>query len=439
MVSIEISTGPRFSTFSVEHGAVLDIIPLAPGGTGSRGLLVASGNATTARKIEPGRYLFQVDLPSGESLTKEVLLTDDQSQPVKIELFSKQSPHEWLSWQQLNADLTQAATRQPVRTMLADYDLPARGQAVIEGINQATVEVTVDLDRRNIDAFAPVTQFIRTGAVPGELQDAAIDQEVVGWDEQFGLYGWFRDSATAPECEVPLFARKFKRYYALVEHETGLRELICLPIPWTQEHHQCGIQLLVSRHPGLRGPRARVTVQDTALGAMLTFLSRDSMPSAQAFVDPILNGDRWEEVLYFKKSNPLAAAGAGYILLQNDPDPSSPKKWYEWIENLYNFFPWCPDGAVLLALLRMAHRTEDDGSAGVIECVDQAMSRGVPFYRLGLRQLYELIAMFREAEGMPDDIRERMGSYQQLLVPLMQAVNPTEPFVSFRTLAYRKH
>jgi hypothetical protein len=47
--------------------------------------------------------------------------------------------------------------------------------------------------------------------------------------------------------------------------------------------------------------------------------------------------------------------------------------------------------------------------------------------------------MFREAEGMPDDIRERMGSYQQLLVPLMQAVNPTEPFVSFRTLAYRKH
>ena len=436
MIDVEITTGPRVSTFAVEQGAVLNIIPLTPGATPRQGMLVASGGTTTHKQMEPGHYLFQVDLPSGESVSEEVELSVKQSQPIRVELFSKQSPHEWLSWQQLNADLTHDAQSSPVRGILASYPQPVRGDSDVGGLSLATIQMSIDLDRGTTAQFAPVLEFINTGTVPKDLPDAVLDQNLINHDEQFSLYGWFQNDHSYRQA--PQFGTRIDRYFALVEHETGLRELAILPIPWSQDDSQCGIELLVSRFPDLQGPRARLTVQDSRLGAMLTYLSRDALANAQLFVDSILHDQNWMEILYFKKSNPLAAAGAGYVLMQTFSDFDHDQPWYEWLDNLCNWFPWLPDGAVLMALLRMAHRKRSGTSAEVIDHIDQAMSRGIPYYRQGVRHLYNLVCMFAESESQDKEVRERMTGYQQILVPLMQAANPTEPFVSFRSLAYRK-
>lgn len=430
MISVEIVTGPKFSTFAIERGAVLNIIPLNPGGTSQRGVLVACGNASTAKELKAGRYLFQLELPSGESLAKEVDLRQAQTQPVSIELYSTQSPHEWLSWQQLHSDLTREAHRLPEQRVLATYDQAPMGTQDIVGITLATLAFPLDPSSDAASHFRPFVDFVSSGSVPDHVHLLPIDHGIKNHDQQFALYRWFRDQA-------PEIGFENKRPFVLVDHATGLRELLALPIPWNRDHNQCAIEVLLSRHPSLSGPRAKLSVLDPVIGTMLTYLSRDMIEATQPFVNDILNAQHWEEILYFKRMNPLAAAGAGYVLLQTDAGPS-PKKWHPWIENLCQWFPWLSDGAILQALLHMAQRTPQDGSSKVIASIDLAMNRGLPFYRHGLLRLYDLVSTFHEAAHQPDDVRQRMSGYQRILVPLLQAVNRTEPFVSLRSLAYRR-
>ena len=82
-----LSAPPNKPASAYLRGLVLPIVNM---GDSSEPLTVS---------VEPGRYLVKAILPSGEILTQEI----DAAGPerVSVDLVSEDSPHEWLSKQQL--------------------------------------------------------------------------------------------------------------------------------------------------------------------------------------------------------------------------------------------------------------------------------------------------------------------------------------------------
>lgn len=446
MTIVTVVTGPRLSTFKAELGAVLTIIPLGETKAPRRRELIATGRSSTPIETDPGRYLFQVDLPSGETMAEEVNVAEDV--PITLELFSKQSPHEWLSWYQTNSDLEQVIRQQSIQdpSIFKPHFEPLLGSGIdLPDLQVRSIDISYDGKGSGFRQYHSVVDFVSSAAIPDDALGVELDQQVVNQDGDFALLDWF--SRAGGRIDIPRDTANGQRFYGVVSHAAGLRELITLPFPWNRYDQLCTVELLVPRNAGPEGARAQLTVLDGELGAMLTFLSRDRSSLARAFVDRELMSkfdnvaedmvDQAVDTLFKKRTNPLASAGAGFVLMQTVSHLGPDEKWYRWIENLYNWFPWLPDGAVLSALLRMARRTTNDGTGAVIARIDEAMARGVPFYQLGLKRLYELVSTFAESTEEADDVKMRMRKYLDLLAPLMRAANPTEPFVSIRSLTHR--
>jgi hypothetical protein len=118
--------------------------------------------------------------------------------------------------------------------------------------------------------------------------------------------------------------------------------------------------------------------------------------------------DQARHMMYRKQTNPLGAAGAGYVLLGTERG-SEPKDWHDWISNLLRWFDWLPDGAIQYGWLKLRHR---QSSADVDEARDAlftAYRRGLPFYSVGLQWLMDGLTLFArrdpEAAEMLNNVR----------------------------------
>jgi hypothetical protein len=74
---------------AVEHGERFDVV--VPANYDGSALDVA---------VDPGRWLVEATLPSGEVISEEVAVAAGQDVPVTLEE-AEHSPHEWLGWQHL--------------------------------------------------------------------------------------------------------------------------------------------------------------------------------------------------------------------------------------------------------------------------------------------------------------------------------------------------
>src|SRR5712692_2393674 len=93
----------------VDRAAVASIRALPRAGTTGPGsksqeVVIPSGTSPPIRlDLDPGRYLVDATLPSGDLLSDEVEVFDDQDST--LELRPDESPHEWLSWQQFMGNI----------------------------------------------------------------------------------------------------------------------------------------------------------------------------------------------------------------------------------------------------------------------------------------------------------------------------------------------
>lgn len=193
------------------------------------------------------------------------------------------------------------------------------------------------------------------------------------------------------------------RTYALA----GTR-LHCVPVPWHARGGASPVVITLNSRPGPQ--RTRVVVEDEGFAGLLAYLASGSVRSAVDLIEAdddlaAAVGRSAQDALYGKRASPLGACAAGYALLGSSV-PGADEPWHPWIENLSEWFPWIPDGAVLLARLRLMNTRDDEDAASALTTLHDALGRGLPCYRRGFDWLLQAMLRF------PDD-------------PIVDAVRPS--------------
>jgi len=243
-----------------------------------------------------------------------------------------------------------------------------------------------------VELWSRIAAAAADGTLLGELRGAeasvTVMPQIPGVDDETR---W-----TLPEMQG-------SRTYALA----GAR-LHCVPVPWHAHGHASPVSIVLDAGPGPQ--RTRIVVEDEGFAGLLAYLSSGSVLSAVDLIEAdddlaAVVGRSAQDALYDKRASPLGACAAGYALLGSSV-PGVEEPWHPWLHNLSNWFPWMPDGAVLLARLRLMNARDDEDAASALTTLHDALGRGLPCYRRGLEWLLQAMLRF------PDD-------------PIVAAVRPS--------------
>lgn len=408
--------------------------------------------------LEPGHYVIQATLPTGELITRDVYLPDDQSE-VKVDIHSDlESPHEWLRWhnflgnvqtrrppdRKLTSPLPELRPYDNYRRRRLRYRKPPDDAFVmnIEDIFKADVHtppdattatepglVLDDLKARLMPGHHAALMGKEIWSTLGEIiasdDDAQAIQETLGGDviepagrdEDFALY------RLAAEGPVPLFdnpqhpidyvGSDLERRYMTLASPQSLR-IISLPIPWPQLDHngEAVAEIMVPAHGVEDVIDSNLAITDREVGSALGYLTAGDLNSASKLFG------RAQDMLYGKMTHPFAAVVGGYVMLKTSHEPGP---WMNWVENLMNWFDWLPDGAILFAWLKMDYQQNDGDIQQAHDALLMAVDRGLPICSLGLSKLLELLRLFTD-----DD--PQCAEYLKIIQPIAWRTDMGEPF-----------
>jgi hypothetical protein len=371
----------------------------------SREVLVRVGKSPTSVFLDPGRYLVEASLPSGELLRGPAELRDG-APPLDLYLKPSRSPHEWLSLQHL---LVSPARLQPplprlILEALGPYADP-RMNSSWKGLKE---HPTVSLLP---EGGAQVTAKLASN--PSQLHS----------EQERPLYPMFGDGTV--DCyEVRPWAPDPKVTGTIVIRQDA--EQVLIPVSgWRSvDGTEVSTELVVNA----TNRSVSTTVADPVFAPLLAYLAAGQSAKAAHTL-----GDMPLDFLYAKLRNPFAAAAGAYVLVQSRRSETSESqpRWRSWIHNLAERFPMLPDGAILEGWMRL--HQEDQGSgienSRALEMFLQAFHRGVPHFTAGLRMLLDGLLFFDEASlsGMQlDTFRDALRTVRQWAT----WVDPSEPFTT---------
>jgi hypothetical protein len=336
-------------------------------GKDRRGLVIPAGHGGRAEfELEPGRYLVEAVLPSGEIVSDQVAIAAGRD--VELDLHSAKSPHEWLSWHQFLGNVGSAEGYPPEAGVAAAQPVPRQFWI------KAPVASLRGDPRNGAAAWSGLGTAFDVGAAASALGAGQPEQiEPRNYDDVVELY--------------ELEGRR-PREYLIVETILGT-DVVSVPVPWsdvvTGRHVKA--QVLVRRDAREGEAATAVSVRDPALGSALGYMTGGNLPAAaQVF-------DLARDMLYRKMENPLAAAAGGYVLLGTETGAER-KDWHRWIRNLYTRFEWLSDGAIQHGWLKLRHRHSRRDLKDARDAMVTAYNRGLPFYSVGLQWLVEGLTLF---------------------------------------------
>ena len=307
---------------------------------------VALGSKAQVSDLSPGRYAIKVRLPSGETVTRYQELTNETVNAYADLYPLQSSPRESLEW------ATLAATPQVYRASRSSASTQLRS-------------LWLRLWRKT---------------------DA-------GWQTEAFIDDIYFPIETAAQFELFLGGTLF---YLQVGGESLPSRFVALPPE--------NLRILITANDdasadGSLLPEAvEVSVSSTNQQAetLLKYLDKGAVKEARTVSQAVVA----EELLYAKRANPPAAAvGSYYLLRVGELD-----RLHTWTENLANWTPWLPDGAVIRAWHLLQQENPD--LAGVKQRLLEATKRGIPVYTEGLRLLYDgLVMVDDEAKGQDKEIR----------------------------------
>ena len=127
-----------------------------------------------------------------------------------------------------------------------------------------------------------------------------------------------------------------------------------------------------------------MVVRDNLMGSVFGYLGAGDLSAAAQVVETAV------DLLYGKVQNPLAAAGGAYILeCRSAISPKRRPTWVPWLQNLRNWFPWLPDGAILDGWAHLDGIGRPASPKLAATAFVEAVERGLPFYSAGVRLLFE--------------------------------------------------
>jgi hypothetical protein len=391
--------------------------------------------------VDPGRWWVEATLPSGEIIADEVTVRRDEDARLTLRP-SESSPHEWLGWQHLVGNIEgretfthiiEAASRDPI----------GYARDVISQSLEARVPDSVrEMVENTLNTYLPrgpaagqssrADPFANAGEPAVRLCHRFGPKGLRGRDAWSGIL-----AASAPDSPplVP-FRRSFQegfgtyrlvapaqppaRDFAIVEWG-GERHAASLPLPWPDVAGQRGlmeVELMARMHPLDKSVHLGVAVLDSAFGTLAGLMTASSLPKARIFVEQA------RDLLFAKMNNRLAAAAGGYVLLATG-EPARDAALHNWIENLANWCPDLPDGAVLKATQRLRYPNDDTCYDQAKASLFDAFERGIPYYSAGVAWLLDGLTLFA---GEDPEAEERM----KLVHKVAQRLDVSQAFTVIR-------
>jgi hypothetical protein len=382
-------------------GAVGNVYALDPNRKrgGRRNLTVPVGNGKSYEEVglEPGRYLVELLLPSGDILTEEAAV--ETGQWVQVQFKEEGTAHEWHCWPNLLGNVESAhgyrksaiTAASPVEVWeVHDQGGPASGGRIWN--------VLPDLVHGSTGLDLPLVSS-RFGGHSSPLASAHSD-------EGTRIYRLVSGSG-----------RSTDRRYVLASFQSSL-ELASVPSPW---HNVWGslvpVELFIRLSEGTKMNMA-FSVLDQDLGTALGYMARGALQSAMH----LISQRQVIEILFNKRESPLAAAAAGYILLGTQKGSES-AQWHGWIPNLKEWFQWLPDGAIQYAWLCLKQGSSPQSLSNARQALTEAYNRGLPYYSLGLQWMLDGFTLL----GDEDEEVRRMSTAVQRVA---WRANMSQPFTT---------
>ena len=393
------------------------------------------GRIPALDNAESGRYLVQLALPNGEVKTEgfDIIKGTDTKLIVDI---PHEGPHEWSSLQALTGEFTAAgAGLEPEafhRRVDADYvgrDYATLRQDPEHGfqlrlINLATAAASLLAS----DTLPRLAALIHRGAAVGEAEAGLgggfeIEQPAKE-DNDYALFEFVHAGSLGDGAGKGSFhfgpGSGIERAYLLEKSARGA-SLICLPAPWTKEGEETEIQLLLNKRTLGGEPDYTLTIGDPMINTALGYINNGALHEAARLVD----FQTAKNLLFHKISSPLPATMGGYLLvlgLDRSAYKSRSDDWKNWIDNLYHWFEWLPDGAILRSALYFVLGDKDRNAA--YNAVMTAYDRGLPYFTFGLNLMLE--GMRRFANEGETAAKERL----ETLEVIARVTDPSQTFLT---------
>jgi hypothetical protein len=383
----------------VQNGAVANVYAIGTTTSAQanthRNIVIPAGTGSAFRTIDvdPGRYLIEAHLPSGETLSQEVVVPQ-ASPSVEVRLQGDHSPHEWLSWQHFTGNVKSRGRGEP------SLDAPMRTTALeslsgdqlpIEIMRLALPPTFAGEDRSwqwrmlaeglQRSSGLPVWPGLPQ-PLPGGPSDDSMQSHILDADPSLPPH----NGATQDAPDLP------GGRHVLWLGSGSQRELVSLPSPWLSiyEHRKCQIDVVVRKAaPGSSGFRSSIAVRDPQFGSALGFMTVGGLANAATLFGQA------KEMLMYKADNPFAAAAGAYVLVSTRQGAEA-QTWHQWVRNLMNWFPWLPDGAIQYGRLKLRDEASDSDLEEARQVLFEAFRRGLPFFSAGVRWLLNGITIFAE-------------------------------------------
>jgi len=351
-------------------------------------LVIPAGSEVIPAKVsvEPGVYLVQATLPSGELIDMQVEVAEGEEKEVK--LLGHRSPHEWLGWQHLIS--SRVSDQEQSVDELGFETLPPPPRVAVTIVDQFPTKRWRPLSSR---PFTPFSISPSTGD----------DQRVA-----FELQG-----------------RTAGGHVNVVKIEQHNRlEVVFAPAHWVTRHKDNAvIQLVV---PFNTEQRLALAVQDPDLGAFLGYIANGALPTAARL---LAQGTPVHEAcmaaIEDRVENPLMAAMGAYVML-NTTRKLDPAPWNTWLQQLYENYR-LPDFLALRGLLEWQY-PQHQGQSGVSQAHKlflSAFEAGTPACTPIFRLLLE--CLIGTANGHPNT-RDAIADFQEMATRLDLA----QPFTTLR-------
>lgn len=385
--------------------------------------------------LDPGKYLVEAILPSGEAVYDEVNLTDQNE--TKDIVIGTRSPHEWLAMQhfigntrrkvvsdssiwysrsrtftrdalpvQVKAETISVPTQQPSFFthswgVLESYFQESRSSLQIPP-GRALSTLTNYLSGPSIHAFQPTITDQYERVFEFTSQVLANNQNYFHIDYQ---------------------SQNFVRHYLVISADSLVPQYCVLPVPWIQDYNQeLTIQVLVNLPASISSRDScsvSIAIPDRRVGAVIGYLGSGLLPTAQKLVKTAT------DMFYDKMVNPLAAAAGAYVMVFAEQSREQ-EVWHQWVQNLMNWFTWLPDGAILHAWLKLTYGNKGD----LIEArrsLLEAYRRGLPFYSKGVKMLLDGLTLFaNDANHSDSEIEDALRVVRRVAMN----TNMRQPFTT---------
>lgn len=382
-------------------------------------LFLPLGEAIPPSSIDlaPGQYLVEAGLPSGERLTATVQLPETREARLHM-------PEDQVR-RLLGRPAEQCRPRSTAGGSMLSKSTARFAPGNVKGPHAwiwRQPGVGANDHTRVRDSLRSLAGMLQSGSVPSGMELHPITPKY----EDDALLHFDLDSGDIGSAD------RHDRAFLLMEHD-GQRWLLALPLPWFSRGQSVPLRIAMTRQAKTSSAGLSVGLEDPDLSVPLGYLAEGAARTAGRLLDLY----KVEEMLMEKMANPLGAALGGYILLQTGGQLGMKglqerQIWHSWLDNLHNWFPWLPDGAIQNGWLKLQRQSNEQDIEKARASLLEACRRGLPYYTRGLTMLMEGLRLF-EQDGDKD-----AADWLKILQPIAWRADMSQVFLCLRFSAAGK-